>query len=132
MNWNNAMGNYIGGSNESSKTNNVRNYICGSTAKAPYNGSQTKTTGKLNYGSNTQHATTFKPQHAPPITQPVAYAASIEQIINDLLAENASLQQKIGYGSGLIDENVYIRVLRQYNGDLQEIRNKMEQEYQAR
>ena len=125
--------NLFGGSNESRKTNNMRNSDCGaSTAKANYNGSQAKTTGKLNYGSNTQHATTFKPQHAPPITQPVAYAASIEQIINDLLAENASLQQKIGYGSGLIDENVYIRVLRQYNGDLQEIRNKMEQEYQAR
>ena len=115
------MGNIFGGSNESRKTSGA------STGKAPYNGSQTKTTGKHNNGPFTQPATTFKPNSAS-FMPPVAPAASIEQIINDLLVENASLQQKIGYGIGLIDENVYIRVLRQYNGDLQEIRNTMEQE----
>ena len=108
------------------------NIFGGSTGnKAQYSSSQAKTTGKHNNGPFMQPATTFKPNSAS-FMPPVAPAASNQQMIDNLLAENASLQQKIGYGSGLIDENVYIAVLRQYNADLHEFRNKMEQEYQAR
>ena len=96
-----------------------------SGASTGNNGGKVKTTSQPSYERNMQSTGNnfgYNNQLA---------AASNQEIIDQLNEEIASLQQHIGDGIGLIDQNVCISLLRHQKAELQKIYNKMEQEYRA-